>query len=600
MPTIEITPYTGKRKSDNLVLRVLERPMPTDTMMALGGLPGFKKWEGYKLVFRPVMANIQYIRQTWPNATWMDGANEHLQAALKLDSETARVIQMKTGTLPTASSNGYQYKRLPREHQRRALLLSWDKPYFALLMEQRTGKTKVVIDNAAHLWRLRRLHTLIIVTINGVHRNWVDNEVPEDLPDWCPREAFFMRGSYGVKHQQQFEATLGMLHGLRIFSFNVEALSRDGKARNLFEQALGNGKQVMLAIDESSDCIKTYNAQRTKYLIREGSKAEYRRILTGTQSPEGKPDELFPQYLFLSESILGYDTITAYRSHFCEFAPIPVGKDAEGEVIRRDLMVPGCKNVEELRSLIEGHSFRVRRQDCMDLPPKVYKRWPVEMSKEQTRIYAELKAEYTVEMRGKTLTAALAMTRALRLQQIVCGWFPMDEPEMDGDTWKKVLAIDKVNCRLQALDDILRTNPDDHCIIWSRFRPDLELIQKHLGKRAVSYHGGISSENKAHNYKAFQSGKYQYMVANQASAGRGLTMTIATMHVYHSNSFRLIDRLQSEDRSEGDEKKRDSTLIIDIEAVGTMDTKIIRNLRRKKDIADLINGDPRVLFMEAE
>ncbi len=578
-------------KSANLVFKFT---MNTENYQKACMMPGFKKWDGYDLIFRPVMANIKYILDNWPAAVWEGPAQEHVDKLRALEADAGRVFQMKTGPLPPLKKDGYQYKRLPREHQRRALLMSWDKPAFALLMEQRTGKTKVIIDNCAYLYKLGRLHTLIIITLNGVHRNWIDNEIPEDLPDWCPREAFFMRPAHTQIQQRQFEKTLKLKDGLRIFSFNVEALSRDGKARDLLEQALGDGKKVMVAVDESSDCIKTYDAKRTKYTLKFAGKAEYRRILTGTQTPEGRPDELFPQYLFLDENILGFDTITPFRQRYCNIVTIDVGNGREVATIK-----PGCKNVEELRSKIEGVSFRVRRSDCMDLPPKVYKRWPVELSKEQRRLYNELRDEFTTELQGKTLSAAMAMTRALRLQQILCGWFPMDEPElMDGEMWSKVRPIESSGPRIEALQDILRTH-EDKCIIWARFRPDLQAIQNLLGPRAVSYHGGINADQKAKNYRAFQNDpSIQYFVANQSSAGRGLTLTKATMEVYYSNSFRLVDRLQSEDRPEGDERKKDSTLVIDIEASGTMDSKVIRALRNKKDMADLINGDPKSIFLE--
>ncbi len=584
-------------KSANLVFKF---PMNTENYQKACMMPGFKKWDGYDLIFRPVMANIKYILGNWPAAVWEGPAQEHVDKLRALEADAGRVIQMKTGPLPPLKKDGYQYKRLPREHQRRALLLSWDKPAFALLMEQRTGKTKVIIDNCAHLFRRGKLHTLIIITLNGVHRNWIDNEIPEDLPDWCPRECWFIRGAMTKASEQQFEKTLALKEGLRVFSFNIEGFARDGKARDMFERALGDGNGVMVAIDESSDCIKTYDAKRTKYLLKFATKAQYRRILTGTQSPEGKPDELFPQYKFLDEDILGYDTITPFRARYCNIVTFDVG---EGDSSREVTTIkPGCKNVDELRAKIEGVSFRVRRSDCMDLPPKVYKRWPVELSKDQARIYKEMKEEFTTELEGRTMTAAMAMTRALRLQQILCGWFPMDEPELvAGETWRKIVPIDKLpGPRMQALQDILRTH-EDKCIIWARFRPDLEVIQKMLGTAAVSYHGGINSEMKAKNYRRFQQDpSVHYFIANQSSAGRGLTLTKATMEVYFSNSFRLVDRLQSEDRPEGDEKKRDSTLVIDIEASGTMDSKIIRALRNKKDMADLINGDPKSLFMEVE
>lgn len=608
VPIVEISPYTGgKRATDNCILRVLEKPLLTETFTAMAAMPGFKKWEGRLLVFRPVLTNVQYILAKWPEAQWLEGTSKHLVTIKQLERDAARVIQIKTGPLPAIKAGGYQYKRFPREHQRRALLMSWDREAFALLMEQRTGKTKVVIDTTAYLHQLGRVKTLIIVTLNGVHRNWIENEIPEDLPDWVHRETFFMRANHNKKRQEQFDRALNF-KGLRIFSFNVEALSREGKARELFEKAIGDGKGVMLAIDESSDCIKTYGAKRTEYLIKVGAKAKYRRILTGTQSPEGRPDELFPQYLFLSPNILGYDTITTFRAHFCEFVPMKMGEkvvDEEGNDLRRvrEIIVPGCKNVEELRSLIDGHSYRVRRSDCMDLPPKVYKRWPVELSKEQRRLYDELKEEYITEYRGKTLTAALAMTRMMRLQQIICGWFPMDEPEMIADeTWRNIQPIDKVNPRMVALDDVLQTNDDKKVIIWARFRPDLEAIQKHLGARAVSYHGGIKEEQKAKNKRAFQNDRdVDYMIGNPSSGlARGHNFSFATLLVYFSNSYKLIDRSQSEDRAEGNEARRESTLVIDLEAVGTVDSKIIRRLRVKKDLADLINGDPKSLFLEED
>ncbi len=598
-----IQPYlTPKGKpSGNLVLTP-PRPMKGDLFARLCEMPGFKKWDGYNLIFRPVLANVKYIRET----EWKDGSAAHLETLDALKRDADKVIQFKTGALPSlsAGAKSYQYKRLPREMQRRALLMSWDKPFFALLMEQRTGKTKVIIDNAAYLFQVQKVDTLIIISLNGVHRNWVDNEVPEDLPDWVARECFFTRGStFNRQHREQFERTLNFKNGLRIFSFHIDGLQRDGITRELFEQALDRRSKTMLAIDESSDCIKTYDAKRTKYILKQREGVAYRRILTGTQSPEGKPDELFPQYLFLDENILGYDTITSYRNRYCITVTMPVTLPG-GQKFDREQIVPGVKNLPELRAAIEGVSFRVRRDECMDLPVKIYKRWPVTLGAEQKRLYKELQKEFITEFKGKTLSAALPMTRAIRFRQIIQGWFPMDEAELiDGDTWRKIIPIygdPFKNPKIIATLDALRTH-EGKCLIWAAFRPDLELLQTILGKRAVSYHGGIANEQKAENYRRFQKDpKVDYFIANPASAGRGLTLTAATQEIYHGNSLRLIDRTQSEDRPEGDEKKRTSTLVIDIEAVGTYDSKLIRMLKNKKDMADLINGDPKSLFMMEE
>lgn len=563
-------------------------------------LPGFKKWDGYNLVFRPVGSNIAYIQRVWPAAEWTDGTERFIEEYRNQVQAAEATLRLKHGPLPE-TRGGYVYKRPPREHQRRALLLSWNKKYFALLMEQRTGKTKVVIDNSAYLFQLSHIHTLIIISINGVHRNWVDNEIPLDMPDSTPYESFFTRDSFTRRQEYQYDKTLRADGKLSVFAFHIEAFSTASAVRALFERALGDGCGVMLAIDEATR-IKNYSAARTEYMIKEGHRAEYRRILTGTQAPEGRPDELFAQYKFLNESILGYDTITSYRSHFCCMPEIQIADGSGGKKDRR-IIVPGCRNADELKALIDPYSYRVRRNDCMDLPPKVYKRHPVSMTREQKRIYNELNSEYITEFRGKTLTAALAITRALRLQQILCGWWPMEEEDLiDGETWKNIREINTGdNPRMKAIDDILEDNEDRKIIIWARFRPDLQVLSNKLGKRAVSYHGGIKSDKRAANYKAFREDPdIQFFLANQSCAGYGLTLPMATLHAFHSNDFSLQNRTQAEDRSEGDESRRESTLIIDLETPGTIDTKIIRQFKQKKNFADLINGDPKSIFLEED
>jgi len=584
---VEISPFGEYCK-----LVVHEKPFRTTTHQLLMGFPGYKRWEGYAFIFAPTIANLTYATTAFPQAKWLGITQQHVIRLQQVRKEEQALLQLKDGGITESTKDKYKYLRMPRTHQREAFILSRDCPNFALLMEQRVGKTKVVIDTAAYLYQKKKLHTLVIVTLNGVHRNWIDNEVPKDLPAWCHRHTYFSRSADTKQNQKQFDDTFNYKKGLRIFAFNVEALSREGRARGLFEKVISDGKGTMLVVDESADCIKTYSAKRTKYLIRIAAKVQFKRILTGTQAPEGRPEELFSQYKFLSPDIIGYDTITTFRARYCTFNTIMIAGGRRIEVI-----APGCRNLEELQQRISPYSYRCTRAQCMDLPPKIYKRWPVEMTPVQKRLYHELVDEYIAEFEGHEISAPLAITRITRLQQIVCGWWPMKEE--DENSWRKVLAINKTNPRMTALDDILRTHEDRKCLIWARFKPDLRAIQEHLGPTAVSYHGGVGSEAKAANYKRFQQDPtIRYFVANQSSAGRGLNLSKATMSIYYSNSFRLADRLQSEDRSEGDEKRIDSTLVIDLETPGTIDAKIIRALKSKKDFADLINMDSKSLFLE--
>lgn len=576
------------------------KPLPTEVYAKLSAIPGYRKWEGREIAFRPVSASIRYILQNWPESEWLEGSDEHLKEFVQSTKEAEKVSQMKAGgKLP---KDGFVYKLPPYEHQRRAFLLSRDKRNFALLMEQRTGKTKVTIDNAAYLWKKGEIDTLIVISVNGVHRNWIDNEVPKHIPDWVKYQSFFLRPGDTLKQKKKFEKTLTFA-GLRIFAFNVEGFSRIGRCTEMFEEALGDGKRAMIVVDESTR-IKTPDANRTKYLIKTSSKAKYRRILTGTPVTKS-PVDLYAQFAFLDKNIIGFDTLTSFRARYCEIIQQPILDSKRQETGRTFDQIIGYRNLDELTRLIDGHSFRVLRKDCMDLPPKVYKRWPVEMSAEQKRLYKTLRDEYIADFEGSTVAANLVMTRLLRLQQITCGWWPMEEGSLlEGETWNRVKAICSPNPRITALMNILEET-EDKVIIWARFRPDLKLIEETIreayGKESVvSYHGGIKPEERARAYKSFQeSDKVRYFVANQASAGLGLALTKAGTHIYYSNSYDLEQRLQSEDRAEAPGKK-DSTLIIDIECPGTSDSKIIQSLRNKKGIADMITKDPKSLFLEED
>ena len=126
MPTV--SPYTaGRRKTDNCVFR-LGRKITSEAFTLLSALPGFSKWDNYDLVFRPVLSNVQHLMEHFPDTEWLDGTEIYPAKikAMKMDSD--KVVRMKTGPLPPMRSDGYQYKRLPREHQRRALLVSWNRP----------------------------------------------------------------------------------------------------------------------------------------------------------------------------------------------------------------------------------------------------------------------------------------------------------------------------------------------------------------------------------------------------------------------------------------------------------------------------------------
>ena len=552
---------------------VIKSDLGGDTFQKLSGLPGYKKWVGRDMLFDPTGASISYINNNFPEAEWSDDAQPIVDKYIESLKQAQETRENKDKDLP--ANDDFKFKTKPFDHQRKAFYLSRDKQSFALLMEQGTGKTKVIIDNAAYLYANNKITALVVIAPNGVHRNWLSTELPAHMPDWCPTKSVFYQSSISKKKQdERFDEVIGANDCLKVFAFNVEAFVSNTAVFYMNKILISNN--VMLVVDESSR-IKTPGAKRTKIITKFAKHAKYRRIMTGTPVTKG-PEDVYTQFKFLDANILGYESFYSFRARYCVMGGF------------ENRQIVSYQNTEELINSIEGSSYRVLKKDCLDLPSKIYQRHYVELSPKQRKIYNDMKKNFITELEGESVSAPEAITRLLRLQQILCGWFPTED---------KVVPIDTKNVRLEALKEVL-SDIDSKVIIWARFKADLRAIQGMLGDSAVAYHGDITNDLREVAVQRFQNDpKIKYFIGQPQSGGIGLTLTAAHYAIYYSNSFDLETRLQSEDRCHRIGTTKNVTYI-DLESPKTIDTKIIRALRDKKNLADYINKDPVSLFLTEE
>jgi len=329
----------------------------------------------------------------------------------------------------------------------------------------------------------------------------------------------------------------------------------------------------------------------------------YRRVLSGTPITQS-PLDLYAQCKFLDPAMTGYSTYTAFRSHFAEIEQRKSKhKTKNGREIYYD-HIARYKNIGELERKISAHCYRVKKEDCLDLPDKVYEKVYVELTAEQKRIYkqlldksvAVLKEESNLqippELQGadndqlmlffasSKVTAKNAMVKLLRLQQVICGSLPNDE--------KKITTLD--NNRLRALEELIESIRGK-IIIWARFRYDLSSITRMLKNQygddcVAEFHGGVNTTDRMEGVQRFQEDDTcRFFVAQQHSGGTGLTLTAASDVIYYSNDFSAEARWQSEDRAHRIGQKNNVTYH-DMIALDTVDEKILEALQDKKAIAD--------------
>ena len=498
------------------------------------------------------------------------------------------------------------FKTKPYKHQTAILKKSYNEPAFAYLMEQGTGKTKPILDHAANLWLTSKIDSLIVVASPmGAIGEWAIDHIPEHMPlsleqhqleIWNPATS-----KKNLKRLKGFADLAGNVWTrFKILLVNVEAFASD-KAVDYLQYFLKRNVKCYFVIDESTS-IKSHTAQRTKALLKLSQHPSiiYKRIMTGTPSTQSLLD-LYTQFKFLDPKILKQKSYYSFRARYC---------------IMRDIKLPtgvSFKKVigfqpwamEEIRELIAPYSYRVIKDDCLDLPDKIYETKRIILEPEQKRLYVTLVKELVVEFMGRTLAVDMALKKMLRLQQIVGGFFPSEAIYIDDDTeeattikyltpiFKKPLK----NPKLSAVIDILeKLNPSDKAIIFCRFTAEVELLTeiltKHFGAgTTASYYGGVKKKDRKPIITAFQNDAAPcFLVAQLRSASKSLTLHRANAVIYYSNSYSLEDRLQSEDRAHRAGLKHNVTYY-DLIAEGTLDVKIIKALKDKKKIADAITGD---------
>ena len=471
----------------------------------------------------------------------------------------------------------YKFKTEPYAHQIKALEKSWAQETYGLFMEMGTGKSKVLVDNIAMLYDRGAIKGALIVAPKGVYKNWHDIEFPVHLPDHVEHTKVLWEPNITKKKQWELDTLFDDKGDLKILIMNVEAFSTQKGldfAHSFLNIFLG---RALIGIDESTT-IKNPTAKRTKNILKLADLAKYRRILTG--SPVTKsPLDLFSQCKFLDPFHLGYDSYYAYRSRYAHMLDRNFGG-------RRVQIVGSYRRLDELAAKLEKFSYRVLKEDCLDLPAKVFTKRLVELTDEQKKVYAQMKQMALAMLDGKIMSTVNVMTQLMRLHQVTCGHFKADD---------KTITHLKNN-RLDSLMQLLEET-DGKVIIWANYVEDIKIIVESLKKAygddsTVEYHGAVDSTLRQDNIAQFQqkNSPTRYFVGNPQTGGYGITLTAANTVVYYSNSYDLEKRLQSEDRAHRI-GQTGSVTYVDLIAEGTIDEKIVKSLRSKINIANEIMGE---------
>lgn len=442
-----------------------------------------------------------------------------------------------------------------------------------------TGKTYIAMSTAEQLFAAGEIDAMFVLAPPGLHTNWTIYELPDHMSIPYSSIAFQSKRAKTKKHQAECNAVLNN----DAKTFPVLTMSYPGiktTAGKKLAKAFLKKHRCLFVCDESNR-IKTPSAKITRTVLAASEYAVYKRTLCGTPITN-TPFDIYCQFRFLDKNFwantpYGLGSFQCFKTFFGIWVK---GYNAAAD--REFDQCVGFRNLPILTELVSQMSSRVLKEDVLDLPEKLYSYAGFEMTPKQWKLYKELEDDFMTEIAGDMVFTPLAITRLLRLQQVANGYLPSgDENEMH--------MIEDKNPRLKILNEITQDLPHK-AIIWARFIKDIDLIMEMLGDRAVRWDGTVGEDQREINkfrFKTCPVEEVQWIVATPDSMGEGHTLNEALTTIYYSNSFKMKERHQSEDRNHRAGQKNHVNYI-DIVADNTKDVDILTSLRKKFDNASTV------------
>lgn len=451
------------------------------------------------------------------------------------------------------------------KHQRDFLEKHWSDTSHGLFWQMGVGKTPVTLLNMLMLYKAGLIQGGLIIAPNGVHGNWA-MEVNRHFPG---TRIVVYSSRRGMAQHHAIKDLFSNTTGLRLLAMNVEALSYPASEAVKLAYDFLRAVKCALVVDEST-VIKNPKANRTKVALKLSQFAPYRRALTGSPIADS-PFDAWSQLEFLKRGATGLNYFQFQKEHGI-YEQVFLGPRSFSKVV-------GYRRLPQLKKQMESLGTFVAKADCLDLPPKIYMTRDVEMSDEQKRLYAIVKADISVAFAGGFIEPINAMAKLQHLHNIVIGFVKTDDGEI------KWITDTRITDLMNLIEEI-----DEKVIVWCSSRPAIAKIADALKARFgpgswVEIHGGIDPAIRQANVSAFQDKpQVRVFLGNQRVGGQGYTLTASSYVVYFRNSYSLETRLHSEDRPHRIGQTKAVT-IIDMIVRGTVDQYNVEALKNKQDVA---------------
>jgi len=485
----------------------------------------------------------------------------------------------------------YRFKTKPYDHQKEALKKCISNKNVALLMEPRTGKTKVAIDYLSILATAGKIDRAVIVAPARVLDVWI-----EQFHEHCPVRHHIILWDKDARKQPL--PPVRAVHQLTILLVNYEAFGTPGKKLRSGRRSKASGRFANRAaiikwldgrsaagvLDESHK-VKSPSGRTSTMVVSMRPLFDYRLILTGTPvTKEKRVFDLYMQWKFLNPQRFGdWPTVDEFKNQFGRWT----NRNGFPQFLRP-------KNTQQLNELLLKDSFIAKREECLDLPPEMPPVFRfVELEKRTADAYDTLAEEMVATIlegeKEHLLEASIPLVLTLRLLQITGGFGKTAEGEVLQLGGEKLAVLDEIF--EEAADN------EDKLVVAARFRAELDAIEalaKRKGLAVFPIRGGLSRAETSENVRRFREAKGPAVVTmNPQAGGVGIDLSTASHFVWYSLTPSWVDYTQACDRIALSKTSRTYTYIM---ARHTVDEFLYDTLKRDGDVARALIKNPKVVL----
>src|SRR3990167_143394 len=486
------------------------------------------------------------------------------------------------------------------EYQKKVVARALVQKKLGLFLDMGTGKTATTIGILGNLYKQQKIKNAMIICPNSLIGTWISEF--EKFANY-PYQIYKLNGGGKQERERNF-ANFKTANDLKlnILLLNYECLlsltdaRSEGRVGDKFANSeLAKIKFDVVVADETLK-IKNYKAKQTKLALMLAEKAEYSFALNGTPISKDCTD-IYSQAKFINSKIF------SFSKFLHDYVNYKINRWGGYEI-------KGVKDEAEFKKWLAGFSVRILKQDCIDLPEKVYQRRDIQLSPAQKKLISEIHASTSImldSIKGLSTGAGQErkvlieniLTELLREQQVVNGFISAKDK-----TGAQDIVTTAENPKINELVEIVESSGDQKIVVFTRFVPDIDHIAEALysiGVDCTTFSGRLSNEEKEESLKKFKTNpKCKVFIAQMQSGGFGLNLQEASICVFFSNwwTFGVRDQCESRLHRLG---QKNNVLYIDLVAKDTIDETLVRVLKERKNLAEVLFGETnKEILMEVK